>query len=75
MDEMDGHKKKMAGKKHGMIELARIAPAVGGKPPVHEMISKRLRGYFDELAKQPMPDRFLELLDRLEAKTLPEKED
>ena len=75
MNEMDGQKKKKAGNKHDMTELARIAPAFSGKPPVHEMISKRLRGYFDELAKQPMPDRFLELLDRLEAKTLPEKED
>lgn len=41
----------------------------GGKPPVYHMIGSRLRDYYDEVAKQPVPDRFVDLLNQLEAKT------
>ena len=54
----------------------RLGPAaIGtGKPHVYDMIGKKLRDYFDEVAKQPVPDRFVELLRQLEAKTSPNKE-
>ena len=57
-----------------MNEPARCAAAHSGKPPVYDMIGRRLRDYFDEVAKQPVPDRFLELLNQLESKTSPKKE-
>ena len=38
-----------------------------------EVMELRLRDYYDEVAKQPVPDRFMELLMQLEAKT--EKKD
>ncbi len=48
--------------------------ALSGKPPVYDMIGRRLRDYFDEVAKQPVPDRFLELLNRLDSKISPKRE-
>lgn len=40
---------------------------------VSDFIGQRLRKYYDEVAKQPIPDRFIDLLDRLEAKASPKK--
>ena len=51
-----------------------IRAAAAGKPPVYDIIGKRLRDYYDEVAKQEVPDRFMELLKQLDAKKLPEKE-
>lgn len=39
------------------------------KPEVYDLIAKRLRGYFEDVASQPVPSRFVELLNELEAKT------
>jgi hypothetical protein len=72
MDDAEDRKKR--GKKETMNEPRRSAAAVSGKPPVYDMIGKRLRDYFDEVAKQPVPDRFLELLNQLDSKTSPKKE-
>jgi hypothetical protein len=38
------------------------------KPEVYDLIGKRLRVYFEEVASQPVPDRFVDLLNQLEAK-------
>ena len=46
------------------------APA---KPQVSDVIGQRLKTYYDELAAQPVPDRFLDLLDQLESTSRPEK--
>jgi Anti-sigma factor NepR len=43
------------------------------KPEVSDLIGQRLRNYYDEVAKQPVPDRFLELLNQLEAASAPKK--
>lgn len=45
------------------------------KPEVLDIISKRLRNYFDAVAMQPLPDRFVELLNELERKKPPGKRD
>jgi Anti-sigma factor NepR len=42
--------------------------ASSGKPPVYDIIGRRLREYYDDVAKQPVPDRFAELLRKLDAK-------
>lgn len=50
----------------------RDAPSPGasgeGKPPfpVHEHVGRRLREMFDEVTTQPIPDKFLKLLEDLE---------
>jgi Anti-sigma factor NepR len=43
------------------------------KPEVSDLIGQRLRNYYDEVAKQPVPDRFMDLLSQLEAASVPKK--
>lgn len=49
-----------------------------GVPPqtlgldVQAHLGRQLRAVFDDLARQPVPDRFVQLLDALERKTLPD---
>ncbi len=44
------------------------------RPEVSDLIGERLRNFYEEVAKQPVPDRFVELLKQLEATSAPEKE-
>jgi Anti-sigma factor NepR len=37
------------------------------KPEVSDLIAHRLRKYYDAVAAQPVPDRFLDLLSQLDA--------
>lgn len=69
-DVEDGKRRKA---KDTMIERTRSVSATGGKPPVYDMIGKRLRDYYDEVAAQPVPDRFLDLLKQLESKASAKK--
>ncbi len=43
------------------------------KPDVSDLIGERLRSFYDDVAKQPVPDRFLDLLSQLQAASPPEK--
>lgn len=43
------------------------------KPEVSDLIGQRLRNYYNIVAEQPVPDRFLDLLNQLEAATSPKK--
>ena len=43
------------------------------KPEVSDLIGERLRSFYDDVAKQPVPDRFLNLLNQLQAASSPEK--
>jgi hypothetical protein len=52
------------------IEKMNHAPA---QPEIHDLIGQRLRNFYDEVATQPVPDRFVELLNQLEAKSSPKK--
>lgn len=36
------------------------------KPQVSDLIGLRLRNYYEEVAKQPVPDRFMDLLNQLD---------
>ena len=42
-------------------------------PEIYDLIGQRLRNFYDEVAQQPVPDRFVELLNQLEAKSSPKK--
>lgn len=35
------------------------------RDPREDVIAQKLRGLYDEVASQPVPDRFVELLDKL----------
>jgi hypothetical protein len=43
------------------------------QPEIYDLIGQRLRNFYDEVAQQPVPDRFVELLNQLEAKSSPKK--
>ena len=72
----DDDKKKRKTVKSPKSNKAMIDQTVKtASPQISEVIGNRLRSYYEEVAKQPVPDRFLDLLDRLEAKTPPKKVD
>jgi anti-sigma factor NepR-like protein len=53
-------------------------PAAPGAPAgsdfaLHEHIGRQLRGIFDEVVTQPVPDKFRKLLDELERKQGPKQ--
>lgn len=43
------------------------------KPDVIDLIGQQLRKYYDQVADQPVPDRFLDLLNRLDEATTSKK--
>jgi hypothetical protein len=43
-------------------------PTKKGDSSVQAAIGNRLRAYYDNVAKEPVPDRFVELLKRLDTK-------
>ena len=52
------------------IEKMNHAP---NQPEIYDLIGQRLRNFYDEVAQQPVPDRFVELLNQLEAKSAQKK--
>jgi Anti-sigma factor NepR len=44
------------------------AAAAGNDFALHEHIGRQLRGIFDEVVTQPVPEKFRKLLDELERK-------
>lgn len=46
---------------------------ISTRPDVTDLIGQRLRKYYDEVAEQPVPDRFLDLLDKLDEVTSSKK--
>jgi hypothetical protein len=61
---------KPAKKTEKKIEKMNHSPI---QPEISDLIGQRLRNYYDEVAKQPVPDRFMDLLNQLEAKTSSKK--
>lgn len=43
------------------------------KPEISDLIGERLRSFYDDVAKQPVPDRFLDLLNQLQAASATDK--
>ena len=44
------------------------------RPEVSDLIGLRLRKFYDGVSQQPVPDRFVALLEQLEKATPPKKE-
>ncbi|MGA2044840.1 MAG: NepR family anti-sigma factor [Roseiarcus sp.] len=64
-----------AAKEHGRLAQTPVPAARGGVAPekqnpaeVKDHIGRQLRALYDEVASQPVPDRFMELLNRLDVK-------
>jgi predicted secreted acid phosphatase len=70
-DGKDKQKKMKSPKSKAMSKH----PVKTASPQIAQVIGDRLRKFYDEVAKQAVPDRFLDLLDRLESKTPPKKSD
>jgi Anti-sigma factor NepR len=66
----DEKKKGKATKPNNKIETMTPTSA---KPEVSDLIGQRLRNYYNTVAEQPVPDRFLDLLSQLEAASSPKK--
>jgi hypothetical protein len=64
----DGNKtvKPSNNKTEKKIEKMNHAPT---QPEIYDLIGQRLRNFYDEVAQQPVPDRFVDLLNQLEAKS------
>ena len=56
--------KKPGAKKR--VENMVIPMKTSSKPEVIDLIGQRLRKYYDEIADQPVPNRFMQLLDQLD---------
>jgi hypothetical protein len=67
MRSEDGKRKKRKAKT-GMIGQSNSSAINMRKPAVFDMIGKQLRDFYDDIAKQPVPDRFVELLNQLESR-------
>ena len=48
------------------VENRVIPMKTSSKPEVIDLIGQRLRKYYDEIADQPVPNRFMQLLDQLD---------
>jgi Anti-sigma factor NepR len=40
---------------------------------MHDLLGDKLRAYYNEVAREPVPDRFAQLLKELEASSTPKK--
>jgi DNA-binding protein Fis len=41
--------------------------------PMQDLLGEKLRAYYDQVAREPVPDRFEQLLKELEASTIEKK--
>jgi len=53
----------------GAAQAASGAQVSALEPDVQAHLGRQLRAVYDEMASQPVPDRFIELLDALERKS------
>jgi Anti-sigma factor NepR len=60
----DGKEKGTASRSGKKID--RMKPT-SARPEVSDLIGQRLRNYYQSVAQEPVPDRFLDLLNQLEA--------
>jgi Anti-sigma factor NepR len=42
---------------------------IGAPVPMHDLLGDKLRAYYNEVASEPVPDRFEKLLEELAART------
>jgi hypothetical protein len=64
VNEKDGRPAKQAPR--GRSNASMPAKTRSADSSVEKAIGSRLRAYYDEMAREPVPDRFVELLKRLD---------
>ena len=65
--EEKSHGGRSGGSLHGETAAPRCRSAGNGKASVSEYIGRELRELYDDVLAQPVPDRFLALLNKLDA--------
>jgi hypothetical protein len=66
-DPNGGEGKKGAAMESTATGKSRASPARGLDSRSQEAIGRALKAHYDDLVQAPVPDKFMELLDRLEA--------
>jgi Anti-sigma factor NepR len=56
---------------HSMIPNSQSSAQV----PMQDLLGDKLRAYYDEVAREPVPDRFEQLLKQLEERSTSKKSD
>jgi Anti-sigma factor NepR len=61
--------------KHDKVILTTMTPQKesAATVPMQDLLGEKLRAYYDEVAREPVPDRFEKLLKELEARSAPKK--
>lgn len=67
--------KKMKPGDRDTVQTPPITPNQAGKVAMHDLLGDKLRAYYDGVANEPVPDRFVQLLMELEAKSHQKKPD
>ena len=69
-DKNDDAAADQTGEQSGSVPDAQAGRAANAAPvtDVQAYIGRQLRAVYDDVAKQPIPDRFLALMQQLEAK-------
>jgi Anti-sigma factor NepR len=65
------------GRKSGKNSKVKVKEMPGSKPPappIHDMLSQKLKAYYAEIASEPIPDRLTALLAKLEAQSAKKQE-
>lgn len=70
----DHRTKSRAEKGSKTVTTMTTSAAKANSLQANDMIGRKLREYYDEVAKQPVPDRFMALLDALESKSAGKKQ-
>jgi Anti-sigma factor NepR len=62
-------KRKLDGKQSN-VDLPAMGPTPSHSEQIgmHDLLGNKLRDYYDQVAREPVPDRFVQLLKQLEAK-------
>lgn len=63
---MNNSRQKIRMTKKGKWLKLRRPAASKARPEIYDLIGDRLRVYFDEVARQPVPERFVDLLSKME---------
>ena len=67
-DSNEGKGKQAPTAKEPAAERSRVLAPRGLDSRSQEAIGRALKAHYDDLLRAPVPDKFMELLDRLEAK-------
>jgi Anti-sigma factor NepR len=77
MAEHRDNERKSGGRKSGRNSKVKESQMPGFNPPappIHDLLSQKLKSYYAEIASEPIPDRLTALLAKLEAQSAKKQE-